>query len=96
VAAGNLGRKSGAGYYSYAEPHQPPVSSDEVLEKSVCEELLVAYLGDAIDMVDRGYASKVDIDAGMRLGCGLPFGPWEEIDKRGLDTVRAQLAALRD
>lgn len=89
VAAGRLGRKSGAGYYDYATGPALPVSTDAALEAQLSEDLLVAYFGDAIAMHERGYAAKADIDAGMRLGCGLPFGPWEEIERRGLDVVRA-------
>lgn len=88
VAAGQLGRKSGSGYYDYVDGPPTPQSTDADLERRLCEDLLVAYLGDAIDMNRSGYASRADIDAGMKLGCGLPFGPWEEVERRGLDSVQ--------
>lgn len=96
VASGRLGRKSGMGYYDHSAGPLTLVSTDAARETQLCEDMLVAYLGDAIDMNHSGYASREDIDAGMRLGCGLPFGPWEEIERRGFLNVqeaRRDLAA---
>jgi 3-hydroxyacyl-CoA dehydrogenase len=41
----------------------------------------------AIDMLDRGDASKEDIDAAMQFGCGHPMGPLTLTDYVGLDTT---------
>jgi len=49
--------------------------------------LLVPYLFDAIRMLERGLASKEDIDSGMMLGCGHPMGPLTLTDFIGLDTT---------
>lgn len=49
--------------------------------------LLVPYLLDAVRMLERGIASKEDIDTGMKLGCGHPMGPIELLDFVGLDTT---------
>jgi 3-hydroxyacyl-CoA dehydrogenase len=37
--------------------------------------LLVPYLMAAVRMYEEGFASREDIDTGMRLGCGHPMGP---------------------
>ena len=37
--------------------------------------LLVPYLMAAVRMYEDGFASREDIDEGMRLGCGHPMGP---------------------
>nr|BAQ21962.1 putative dehydrogenase [Streptomyces versipellis] len=60
------------------------------------EALLLAYLNDAAHMCEQGYASRDDIDAAMRLGCGLPLGPLAQLDLLGIDTVQYSLAALFD
>ena len=94
VAAGELGRKSGRGYYDYTAGKPTIESSNEAAERQVCEDLLVAYLGNSLDMNTSGYASTEDIDAGMTLGCGLPFGPFEEIQRRGVENVQSARVAL--
>ena len=55
----------------------------------VVNSLLVPYLQSAIRMYEAGYASAVDIDKGMMLGCGHPMGPLALADLIGLDTVRS-------
>lgn len=49
--------------------------------------LLVPYLLDAVRALEAGVATKEDIDAGMKLGCGYPMGPFELLDFVGLDTT---------
>ena len=49
--------------------------------------LLVPYLLDAVRALESGVATKEDIDAGMKLGCGHPMGPIELLDFVGLDTT---------
>lgn len=53
----------------------------------IVNRLLVPYLLDAINTLDNGLASREDIDAGMKLGCGHPMGPFELLDFVGLDTT---------
>ncbi len=56
--------------------------------------LVLPHLGDAIRMVDDGYASYDDIDAAMTLGCGYPDGPIAMIDAIGPDNLRSGLLHL--
>ena len=53
----------------------------------VVNRLLVPYMVQAIEMLDRGDASKEDIDAAMQFGCGHPMGPLTLTDYVGLDTT---------
>ncbi len=53
----------------------------------IVNRLLVPYLLDAIRAVEEGVGSIVDIDEGMRLGCGHPMGPLALLDFVGLDTT---------
>ncbi len=50
--------------------------------------LLVPYLLGAIEMLEAGFATREDIDAGMRLGLNHPMGPLELSDFVGLDTMK--------
>ena len=53
----------------------------------VVNRLLVPYLLDAIRAYEEGAGSIPDIDAGMKLGCGYPMGPFTLGDFVGLDTL---------
>jgi 3-hydroxybutyryl-CoA dehydrogenase len=60
----------------------------------IVNALLFPYLNSAVKMVEAEIASKEDIDAAMRGGCGFPMGPLELLDLVGLDTSLAILEAL--
>ncbi|WP_035841767.1 3-hydroxyacyl-CoA dehydrogenase family protein [Kitasatospora azatica] len=60
----------------------------------VVNGLLFAYLNQAAAMYESRYATREDIDAAMRLGCGLPMGPLALLDLIGLDTARTVLEAM--
>lgn len=94
LASGHKGRKSGQGFYNYSERPALPTSENTQLKKEIHLELETAYLGSAVEMVSSGYASKIDIDNGMKLGCGLPSGPFEQIDLIGINNLRERQAKL--
>ncbi|MFE7559697.1 3-hydroxyacyl-CoA dehydrogenase family protein [Kitasatospora sp. NPDC057500] len=60
----------------------------------VVNGLLFAYLNQAAAMYESKYATREDIDAAMRLGCGLPMGPLALLDLIGVDTARTVLEAM--
>lgn len=51
--------------------------------------LLVPYLMAAVRMVEEGFATREDIDEGMKRGCGHPMGPLALADMIGLDVLYA-------
>ena len=53
----------------------------------IANALLFGYLNHAVGMFEAHYASREDIDAAMKLGCGLPMGPLALMDLIGLDTA---------
>lgn len=53
----------------------------------IVNRLLVPYLLDAVRALEEGVGSVVDIDQGMKLGCGYPMGPLTLLDFVGLDTT---------
>ena len=53
----------------------------------IANALLFGYLNQAVSMYEAHYASREDIDAAMRLGCGYPMGPLALLDLIGLDTA---------
>ncbi|MBV9941717.1 MAG: 3-hydroxybutyryl-CoA dehydrogenase, partial [Solirubrobacterales bacterium] len=56
--------------------------------------LLVPYLMAAVRMYEEGFASREDIDNGMKLGCGHPMGPLALCDFIGLDVLYAVCDSL--
>jgi 3-hydroxybutyryl-CoA dehydrogenase len=53
----------------------------------IANSLLFGYLNHAVSMYEARYATREDIDAAMRLGCGYPMGPLALLDLIGLDTA---------
>jgi 3-hydroxybutyryl-CoA dehydrogenase len=53
----------------------------------IANALLFGYLNHAVSMYESRYATREDIDAAMRLGCGYPMGPLALLDLIGLDTA---------
>jgi 3-hydroxybutyryl-CoA dehydrogenase len=52
----------------------------------IANALLFGYLNHAARMYEQRYASREDLDAAMRHGCGYPMGPLALLDLIGLDT----------
>ncbi len=53
----------------------------------IANALLFGYLNHAVALLESRYATREDIDAAMKLGCGLPMGPLALLDLIGLDTA---------
>jgi 3-hydroxybutyryl-CoA dehydrogenase len=62
----------------------------------VVNRLLLPYLNQAAGLLDQGVAGRDDIDAAMRLGVGLPMGPFTLLDLIGLDTAYEVVQVLFD
>jgi 3-hydroxybutyryl-CoA dehydrogenase len=53
----------------------------------IANALLFGYLNHAVSFYESRYATREDIDASMKLGCGLPMGPLALMDLIGIDTA---------
>ncbi len=53
----------------------------------IATALLFGYLNHAVTMYEQRYATREDLDAAMRFGCGYPMGPLALLDLIGLDTA---------
>lgn len=93
--AGFYGRKSGRGYYNYAEGVQlPEPNKDEQLGKQIFERILVMLINEAVDAVFLNVASKEDVDLAMTNGVNYPKGLLKWADELGLANVLSKLEAL--
>ena len=62
----------------------------------IVNALLVPYILSAVRMVESGFATAEDIDAGMIHGCNHPMGPLALCDLIGLDTAKAVAESMYD
>ncbi|VDO80787.1 unnamed protein product [Heligmosomoides polygyrus] len=62
----------------------------------IVNRLLVPYLLDSIRMLERGDATKEDIDAALRYGTSCPMGPLTLCDYVGLDTISNVMTVWRE
>lgn len=93
--AGWFGRKTGRGYYNYAEgEEQPQPNKNEKLGKEICDRILVMLMNEAIDALFLNIASKEDIDLAMTKGVNYPKGLLAWADEMGLANVLAKLEHL--
>lgn len=93
--AGWYGRKSGRGYFDYAEgAEQPEPNKDEMLGKVILERILVMLINEAIDALFLNIASKEDIDLAMTKGVNYPKGLLAWADEMGLENVLNKLETL--
>lgn len=53
----------------------------------VVNRVLLAMMNEAITLHEEGVASIEDIDEAMKLGAGMPMGPFKLADMVGLDTI---------
>ena len=83
--AGYLGRKSGRGYYNYAEgASNPEPIKDKDLGKQILWRILVMLINEAADALYLNIASRDDIDLAMTKGVNYPKGLLEWADKKGI------------
>jgi len=94
VEAGDLGRKTGRGYYDYEDgdgaDYEP--GDGEGFDTLRVEARMVDR---AASLVGEGVATPDAVDTGVRLGLGFPEGACRRGDRIGLDTVVEKLRTLR-
>lgn len=97
VAAGDLGRKSGSGFYAYddAGRQRDAAAADRAEPRPQLAERIVAQLvNEAWFALDAGVASPEDLDLAMTVGLGYPRGPLAWGAELGLPRVVALLEQL--
>ena len=93
--AGFYGRKSGRGYYNYAEGVElPKANEDNVIGQEIFERIIVMLINEAFDALFLNVASREDIDLAMMKGVNYPKGLLQWADELGLDWVLSKIENL--
>lgn len=95
VEAKWFGRKSGRGFYDYADTaikHEPELHEESA--KDICWRVLVMLINEAANALFLHVASKEDIDLAMTKGVNYPKGLLHWADEKGIAACVEKLDAL--
>jgi 3-hydroxybutyryl-CoA dehydrogenase len=91
-----FGRKSGKGFYDYAEGAVMPLpKKDDELAKSIFYRVIAMLINEAIDSLYLQLATKEDIDLAMTKGVNYPKGLLKWADELGLPNILDILTKLQ-
>lgn len=95
VEAGFLGRKSGRGFYNYAEGSpKPEPDRNAAVGEAIFWRILLMLINEAADALHMGTATRDDIDTAMTAGVNYPKGLLRWADEKGIDAVLEGLDKL--
>lgn len=95
VEAGYLGRKSGRGFYNYAENAAVvKPTEDKAKAQQIFDRVLVMLINEAADALFLNIASAKDIDNAMTKGVNYPKGLLAWADEKGINWCVEKLDEL--
>ncbi|MES2701103.1 MAG: 3-hydroxyacyl-CoA dehydrogenase NAD-binding domain-containing protein [Bacteroidota bacterium] len=95
LEAGWLGRKSGRGFYDYAEGAvMPEAKKDEPLAKQISERVVAMLINEAMEALHLKVASAADLETAMTKGVNYPKGLLQWADEWGAANCLAVLDDL--
>ena len=97
VDAGNLGRKTGRGFYRWKNGEASRLHG-RMPSPDCADRLILSMVREAVHCLHEGLVERADwIDAGLVLGAGFaPFtgGPLQMVRQRGTEVIRRRLEEL--
>ena len=95
LEAGWLGRKSGRGFYNYAEGAEMPApNKDVVLGTQILERILAMLINEAVDALYLNVASAADLETAMTKGVNYPKGLLQWCDEWGAGKCLEKLDSM--
>jgi 3-hydroxybutyryl-CoA dehydrogenase len=95
LEAGWLGRKSGRGFYNYAEgTPAPDATTDMNTAGRVCDRILAMLINEAVDALHLNVATAADLETAMTKGVNYPKGLLQWCDEWGAANCLATLDGL--
>jgi len=94
VEAGELGAKTGRGFYEDGEPRSEGAADFDA--EVLTQRFVLRTFVEACLVLEEGVATARDIDLGMMAGAGLIPPPLQRADHNGLDDVLAQLRRAQE
>lgn len=95
--AGYLGRKTGKGFYNYAEgATNPPADENKEKGEQILWRIVVMLINEAADALYYKIASRDDIDTAMTKGVNYPKGLLKWADEKGIEYCVTTMDKLHD
>jgi enoyl-CoA hydratase/3-hydroxyacyl-CoA dehydrogenase len=94
VKAGNLGKKTGKGWYDWSRG-RPEIKASPS-EKVNPLDFTVVEINEAVKLVEMGVAKPEDIDKAVKLGLNRPFGPFELAKSMQVEQIVKMLEELSE
>lgn len=86
LEAGWLGRKTGRGFYNYADgAEQPQPAKDNVLGYHILERVVAMLINEAVEALHLNIASETDLELAMTKGVNYPKGLLHWCDEWGAE-----------
>mgnify|MGYP001193468341 CR=1 FL=1 len=97
VEAKRLGRKSGHGYYDYAEhADNSKPKKNETLGNQIVNRIVCMLINEAADALFLNIATREDLDLAMTKGVNYPKGLLKWADEIGIPKVLSELESLHE